>query len=739
VRRSRGSVPGVGRRIGTAILAALGLPCVAGAATAQTSDGRAALEPAFLRWTPEPIQLDGALDEPAWRTADSLSDFTQLDPDEGQPATERTVVRFLGTAAGLYIGLVAHDSVPARMGRAQLNRDADLSSDDSFSILLDPQRDRRTGYLFSINPNGAMFDAEIQGPDDTNSDWDGHWDARARLTHGGWTAEILLPWQTLRYGKNGAAWGLNLERFIRRKNEVALWRGWRRHQGLLFQEAQGSLVGLDSLPARPRAEVRPYLVMAQSQAERDFGEDGRSRILETGARDVRIGGDVKLAVTPTLTLDLTLSSDFAQVEVDRQVVNLTRFPLQFPEKRPFFLENSGIFGMGEPGEVELFYSRRIGLAENGTPIPLAAGARLHGRSGEYRLGVVAVRTGDNEDATDLVARITRDVLSRGRVGAMVTSRNLPDQSTDWSAGLDIQLPLLVGGQDLVASGYAARSGRRTDAAAAWGLSVDYPNDWSDSYLGVSHVGEGFDPALGFVRENGIRRYIGGLQFFPRPRGLGIRRLNLKLLQWEVANDLDGERAYAEYEIRPIGVEFKSGAAVELNLQRSVDVPQERVEIFPGSFIAAGDYRYDRVQARYFSSGVGPLAYDVSASTGGFYDGTSMELEGSVELRSAPHVVTFLDYAIHDVRRPESAFTAQVARLGIDLAVSPRFGGSLLTQWDNESSQLTVNARIHWTPQPGTDAYLVWNSAWPTGIEGGIPWRRPQRGVLIGKLVHYFRL
>jgi hypothetical protein len=433
----------VSRRTGAAVLAALVLPVAVRTATAQTPAAMAALEPAFLRWTAGPIQLDGVLDEPAWRRADSLSDFTQLDPDEGEPATERTVVRLVGTAEGLYIGLVAHDSVPARIGRAQLRRDADLSSDDSFTILLDPQRDRRTGYLFSVNPNGAMYDAEIQGPDDTNSDWDGRWDARARLTNGGWTAEIWLPWQTLRYGENGAAWGLNLERFIRRKNEVALWRGWRRHQGLLFQEGQGTLIGLDSLPARPRAEVRPYLVLAQSQAERDFGQDGRSRILETGAGEVRIGGDLKLAVAPTLTLDLTLNSDFAQVEVDRQVVNLTRFPLQFPEKRPFFLESSGIFGMGEPGEVELFYSRRIGLAEDGRPIPLDAGARLHGRSGGYRLGLLAVRTGDDEDATDLVARVTRDVLSRGRVGAMVTSRSLPDRSGEWSAGLDFQLPMLV--------------------------------------------------------------------------------------------------------------------------------------------------------------------------------------------------------------------------------------------------------------------------------------------------------
>lgn len=736
---SQGTHRGVSPRLRSAAMA-LVLPFVSNGIAAQAPAATAALEPAYVRWASESVDLDGALDEPAWLAADSVGDFTQLDPDEGMPASERTVVRLLGTAEGLYIGVAAYDSFPARIGRAQLRRDADLSSDDSFTILLDPQHDRRTGYLFSINPNGSMYDAELQGPGSTNSDWDGRWDARTHLTPWGWTAEIWLPWHTIRYARNGAAWGLNFERFISRKNEIALWRAWLRHQGLLFREAQGTLIGLDSLPARPRAEIRPYVVMAQSQAERSYLESGRSEILAASGQDFRAGGDIKFAVAPTLTLDVTANSDFAQVEVDRQVVNLSRFPLLFPEKRPFFLENSGLFQVGESGEVELFYSRRVGLAEDGAPIPLDAGARLHGRSGPNRFGVLAVRTGGDEDATNLVARVSRDVLSRGHVGAMVTSRNLPDQIAQWTAGLDVKLPFLVQGQSLVASGYGARNGSVAGSAGAWGVSVDYPNDWSDSYLGVSYVGQGFDPALGFVREDGIRRYIGGLQFFPRPRGLGVRRLNIKPIQWEIANDLDGERTYAEYEVRPIGVEFEGGAAVELNLQRFVDVPDERFEIFPGSTIRAGSYRYDRVEARYFSSGVGRWAFDVSASAGGFYDGSATEFEGAIEFRSVPHLITFIDYGIQDVRRGSgSSFTAQVVRLGVDLAASPRFGGSVLTQWDNESERLTMNARIHWTPQPGSDVYLVWNGAWPTALEGGIPWRRPQRGVLIGKLVHYFRL
>jgi Domain of unknown function (DUF5916) len=691
-----------------------------------------------VRWTATAITLDGELDEPAWRAADSVSEFTQLDPDEGEPASERTAVRFLATAQGLYVGLAAFDRAPARVGRAQLRRDADFSSDDSFTILLDPQQDRRTGYLFGINPNGARYDAEIQGPDDTNDDWDGRWDARAQVTAWGWSAEIWLPWETLRYRRGDGAWGLNMERFIRRRNEVVLWRGWRRHQGLLFQEAEGTLAGLDSLPERPRAEIRPYVLLAQSQAERLYAEGRPSRIVREAERDARVGGDAKLAPGPTLTLDLTANSDFAQVEVDERVVNLTRFPLHFPEKRPFFLENSGIFALGEPGEAELFYSRRIGLADDGTPLPIDAGARLHGRSGEYRIGALAVRTGGAEDATDVVARITRDVHSRGRVGFMLASRYQRGRPAAPSAGLDAELPFLLGGQNLVLSAYGAAARADGEGASAWGLFADYPNDWSDIYLGVSRIGEGFEPALGFVREDGLRRSIGGVQFFPRPRWPGVRRLNLKVLEWEVADDFDGRPVWAAYEIRPFGIELEGGEEVELNFQQQVDVPDQAFEIFPGSVIRAGHYRYTRVEVRYLSAVGRRWTFDAAASAGGFYDGTSTELKTSLEFRSAPHLIAFLDYGLQDVRRPGGNFVARVARVGLDLAANPRLGGSALVQWENESERLTTGLRVHWAPRPGTDAYLAWNSAWPTALESGVPWRRPEHGQVIGKLVHYLR-
>ena len=687
------------------------------------------------------VRLDGLPDEAAWYLADSLTDLTQREPTAGTPASQRTVVRFLAAPGGLYVGLWACDSAPGSIRHAQLRRDADFSSDDSFSLLLDPQRDRRSGYLLSVNPNGAMFDSEVRGADDDNPDWDGVWDARARITPEGWTAELFIPWQTLRYRPGESAWGMNLRRFIRQRNEEVLWRAWPRQQGLLFQQEEGTLEGLDQLPGRHLLELRPYILASATLDERSFRPSGADSVIRTGSTDLKTGLDAKLAVAPTLTIDLTVNTDFAQVDADRQVVNLTRFPLFFPEKRPFFLEGSGTFDFGQSERNTLFYSRRIGLDDAGSAVPLVAGVRLQGRVGHERVGLLAARTGGSEAAWDLVARVKHDVLSRGFAGLMGTLQRTPDGPTRLSAGADLQLPFLVGGQNLVFSAFGA--GTRDSAGGAvstsWRLFLDYPNDWSDDFLALSRIEAGYDPALGFVRETGILRHTGAFRLSPRPAVLGIRRLDIKLLEWDVTSHLDGHLSHSFFEVRPLGAEFASGDAFEFNLQRAVDVPEQDFEIFPGSTIPAGRYQFDRAEVQFTTSPGRAVSTELAASAGDYYDGTSAELSSSVDLRVAPHLITGLEYSVQSVHRPGGDFAAQEARLRFDVATSPRLNTTLFLQWENESDRLTVNARVHWIPRPGSDAFLVWSSAWPTGLDHGIHWSRPLRGTLIGKLNYYFRI
>jgi hypothetical protein len=725
---------------------------------------------------PASLRLDGALDEPAWTTADSIADFTQRDPAEGQPTSERTVVRILAAADGLWVGVLAYDRNPAGIRHAQLRRDAEFETDDAVTLMLSPMEDRRTAFLFSVNPNGAVQDAEVLTFESESPEWDGVWDARARITAKGWQAEIVIPWQTLRYRRGADTWGFNVRRFIRRKNEEALWRGWRRPEGIRFLERQGTLAGFqqlggvlpEGLPRRALAEVRPYVTSTARLTERAFPPDGlggvRDSTVAAAGLDGDAGLDAKLAPTPTLTLDLTVNADFAQAEVDRQVVNLTRFPLFFPEQRPFFTEGAGIFEFGRREQTQLFYSRRIGLSQAGEPVPLLAGARLTGRLGGQQLGALVVRTGGDAPATSAVVRVKRDVLGRGYVGAMTTLQDTYGEGgapLSSASGVDFNFPYIVGGQNFVVLGNAAwqadGAGGPTPSFAR--IVFDYPNDNADIVARFDRVGEGFDPPLGFVVQSGIMRYAGQTALTPRPRALGplaapltrlgVRKLLFNALGWDYVERLGGGLDNATFEVSPLGAAFESGDEFGLNLQRFYDRPGEAFEVFPGVTVPVSEYRWDRVELVVATSPARTFAADLTASTGAFYGGTSRSAEAAVRTRVEPHVLAAVELATAAVSLPArggpdaplaaSRFTANTARLRLDVATSPRLTTTLFGQWDNASERVALNARVRWTRSPGSDAYLVWNSAWPSDVPGGVPWRRPARGTLVAKYVQYLRL
>ncbi|GLC23811.1 carbohydrate binding family 9 domain-containing protein [Roseisolibacter agri] len=764
--------PSRARRLGLHAFAVLAL-LAGGALHAQPS----------VRFASGALRLDGALTEPAWATADSIADFTQRDPAEGAPVSERTVVRFVGTPDGLWIGVWAYDREPGGIRRAQLRRDADFTTDDSFTLMLSPTADRRTGFLFGVNPNGALYDAEILTFEGEAREWDGIWDARARVTPDGWQAEMLIPWQTLRYraaGEPGAdAWDVNLRRFIRRKNETALWRAWRRSEGIRFLERAGTLRGFASaptalpggLPRRAVAELRPYVAATERLADRRYATDGSVNTIGGASLRGDAGLDAKLAPSPTLTLDLTANADFAQAEVDRQVVNLTRFPLFFPEQRPFFTEGAGIFEFGRRQETQLFYSRRIGLGPGGLPVPLYAGARLTGRVGGQQVGVLATRTGGDAPATDVVTRVKRDVLGRGYVGAMATLRDPSGRSGQaqgrgLAGGVDFNLPYIVRGQNLVFLGNVAADGGAAAGDPTFArFVIDYPNDHADIVARFDRVGAGFVPALGFVQQAGVMRYSGNTAITPRPqalgplaaplRALGVRRLLFNALGWNYVRALGGSDqrglSNARFTVTPLGAELESGDEFELSVVRTYDVPGEAFELFPGADVPAGRYRWDRVELDVTTSGARPLVADVTASVGDFYAGRSWEVEGALRARFQPHVLASVEYGRTGIRLPADTgdvgavplrFAAQFARARVDVAASPRLNTTLFAQWDNESERVALNARVRWTSSPGSDAYLVWNSAWPSDLPGGlsgVPWRRPTGGALVAKYVRYLRL
>ncbi len=754
------------------IVTATGLHAQTSAASTSESRDSANLSPRSPRILfQRGLKLDGVLTESAWQQSDSLTTFTQRDPQQGEAASERTVVRFVGSPEGLWVGIWAYDREPQGIRRTQLRRDADFGSDDHVSVMLSPTADKRTAFLFSINPNGALNDAEVLNFESESREWDGIWDGRARITAEGWQAEMLIPWQTLRYRPVDAdaaadAWDLNVRRFIRRKNESVLWAAWKRTEGIRFLERAGSLSGFkeatrlleNGLPRRAIAELRPYVVTTGALTERSVNANGSLSATRSPGFRGSAGLDAKLAPAPTLTLDLTANADFAQAEVDRQVVNLTRFPLFFPEQRPFFTEGAGIFDFGRQRQTQLFYSRRIGLGVDGTPIPLEAGARLTGRFGAQQIGFLTTHTGGTQSATAAVGRVKRDILGRGYVGAMATLNAPRNGTSSGAGGVDINLPYVVRGQNLVVLGTASVDGSATagDPYYVRGI-VDFPNDVADIVLRIDRVGAGYRPDLGFVQQRGISRIGWQAELSPRPSALGVlnrpltamhvRKLKLELLSGELVRTLGATGPLSglsngSLTSSPLGFEFDSGDEIKIEFNRRYDAPDEAFDLFDGAEIAAGRYAWNSAQIEYQGSSARRIGLDVTLARGGFYTGRSSELNASLRGRFAPHVNVSVEYGRTSVSLTETdstrRFTAQTARLRLDVATSARLNTTLFAQWDNESNRGAVNARVRWTSSPGSDLYVVWTSQWPTDLDRGIPWRTPTRGTLVAKYVRYSR-
>ncbi|MBX7120218.1 MAG: carbohydrate binding family 9 domain-containing protein [Gemmatimonadaceae bacterium] len=696
-----------------------------------------------VRTTTANVRLDGRLDEPDWALADSITDFRTKEPTEGGTPSERTVVRLLATPQGLVVGWWLFDRDPAGRRRSQLRRDAELRSDDYVSLMVDGLRDKRSAFYFRVNSNGALWDGEHVTIESGNEEWDGIWDARTAVAEWGWSAEMLIPWATLRYPKDVTAMGMNFRRFLPRTNEEVLWRAWKRGQGYRFLEEEGTIEGFPALPPRARAELRPFVVGEGRLPEWSFDSTGAGTRTASASSALAAGLDVKVPVTNTLTADLTVLPDFAQAEVDRQVVNLSRFPLFFPEQRPFFTEGAAIFNFGRERQSQMFYSRRIGLGSGGTPVEIPFGARVQGRIGRDQLGLLAVRTGDLEQATDLVARVRHDVLGRGYIGAMATWSDRDAQPGALAGGADFEFPFILRGREnLIFQGNAAwsRDSAGAPAGAHYRFVVDYPNDKADVVMRYDRVDADYRPALGFVSQAGIHRLAGNVQLTPRPRDARvIRRWEFSLLNYNAVWDLQGRLDNATFSVRPLGFQLQSGDRWELNLQRGIDNPVADFEIVPDVTIAAGAYDWQRVEISYNGSNVRTWKVNANASAGGFYDGHGTTVSLSGQLRLQPHVELTLEAQRNDVSLSAGAFAATTLRFRGDYAVSPRLTATAFLQFDDQSDRAAVNARIRWTTSPGSDLYVVWNNTWQGGLPQGIPWERPLRGALVAKYVRFFRM
>ena len=557
------------------------------------TSGRRILEAERMQ-ADERVVLDGILDEPVWTRAKHGGEFIQQDPILGAAPTERTEVRVAFSQDHLYIGVICFDSEPDKLQGNTSKRDEFLSADDRFMWTMDTFLNQQTGYFFEMNPAGLMADA-LMGPGGTNNrEWDGIWNARVRQSEIGWVIEIDIPFRSIAFDPNAPAWGINFQRTVRRKQEELMWTGYQRNQGLRRMANAGLLTGLRDVSSGKGFELKPYVSGFVADAP------GRIPVVPHDA-SADIGGEVAYNVTPSLRAVGTVNTDFAETEVDQRLVNLTRFPLFFPEKRSFFLDGATFFDF----PITAFFSRRIGLV-NGQPQSIIGGGKMTGQAGSNDVGALYVRTAEDGDlrapAEDfLVGRWRRRVLQQSYFGAIYTNRNThADVSTPsrQTVGADFRLATAAfrRNKNLNFSGYWVANTTVNDAgdSAAFGTRIDYPNDIWDMSADFQEVQKNYDPALGFTPRREYRRYTPEFRWNPRPnKHPVIRRFGFGA-QPVLFTDLQNRKQSIDGNIQPLRVELHSGDILETNISPSYERLDEDFEIAPGVVLPGGtDYDFIR--------------------------------------------------------------------------------------------------------------------------------------------------
>ena len=474
----------------------------------------------------DPIKIDGRMDEPAWSQAEAATDFRQESPTEGAPASEPTEVRVLYDSKNIYIGIRACDSEPSKINARDLVRDSTFDTDDRVEIILDTYHDQRNAFRFAVNPLGTQQDALITDEGkDINLSWDGSWISAGRIDAQGFVVEIEIPLTTLRFTEGIDTWGFNVSRVIRRKNEENLWSSWQRSYGLERVSQAGELAGVGEIKRRRLYEIKPYATGGWRQGVPIVGASG----FDAGVNG-KVGLEVaKIGITPSLTAEFTVNPDFGQAEVDNQVINLTRFSVFFPEKRDFFLENSGIFLFGREEENQAFFTRRIGLTDDGAPVPIDYGAKLTGRIGPYNVGFLQVQTrklGETSSGVGIprdqftVLRVKRDVLKRSYIGGIFVNRQ-GATSTDGNtynrvAGVDSEFNLTDHYKATAFWMGSITPGVHSSYGSSRLQSI-FENDLYRFITVYEDVGSNFNPEVGFIERNGIHQYFGQFAYKPRPK------------------------------------------------------------------------------------------------------------------------------------------------------------------------------------------------------------------------------
>ncbi|WP_457618812.1 DUF5916 domain-containing protein [Lutibacter sp.] len=656
------------------------------------------------------ITLDGKLNEFVWNQKNCVSNFIQREPNFEKPATEKTKVSISYNSSTLYIALWCYQNSSTKIVAKSLQRDFNFEGEDNFKIVINPFNDKRTGYEFIVNPFGARADLLITSSDNTSSDWNGVWDAAATITNEGWFVEIQIPFNTLKFKNNKEQiWGINFERNIASKNETDRWQGWSRDLSLENFTAAGTLIGLENISYTDRFELKPYLLGGWNL------EDDKISYTSLG----KIGADLNYNITPTLKLNLTVNTDFAQVESDVLQINLTRFNLYYPEKREFFLEGAGNFDFYIGNRNSIFYSRNIGI-EDFQSVNVLGGARLFGKIGRSNIGFLSLQTAATDEiptVNNSVFRYKYDVGSQSYIGGIITSK-LENDHQNLVLGIDGNYTTshFLKDKNLTIGALISMSlnnGNFTENSLAYRFFIDYPNDLIDNYIGISSVQNNFSPELGFLSRSNFESFSWGVRFTPRWfNKLGVRKMVFKPWQYTVYRTQTTQELESYFnESRPFGFILKSGDTFEFNLQQSFDRIDEPFNLSDNIIINTGKYYMQAYEFQISSFQGRRFFTNILYNNGIFYNGNIEKTTILFGLNINKHFNLTQQYENNLIKIDTSRDNIQQFISTLSYAFSTKFNISLLSQYNSEEDQLLTNFRIHWIPNIGSDFYFVWNNGY----------------------------
>jgi hypothetical protein len=651
-----------------------------------------------------PPVIDGRLDEADWLRAPVIADLHQVNPVEFAPPSEETRVYVLYDRDAIYFGARMFDGEPERINALILRQGQQIGSDDRFFVHIDSFANRRSGYLFGVNPNGVRYDGIFENITQRSFDWDGIWRAAATIDEQGWSVEIAIPFKTLSFDPRNTTWRMNFMRNIARKNESIAWESRNRNTDLstmgdvrgISQVDQG--LGLDVVPSLSVRERKDYVGTASDS-------------------DTHPSLDVFYKITPSLNASLTVNTDFSATEVDARQVNLTRFSLFFPERRDFFLQDVDIFQFGRlEQDGRPFFSRTIGLSATGQEVPIDYGGKISGRIGRFDIGTLAIRQeayGTVEAADLFVGRVAANVLAESSLGMIVTNGDPASNLDNSAAGIDFRFlnSRLRRGRGIEGEAWVQKTDTEgvADNDDAYGFGIRLPSTTGMSFgFDTMELQANFNPAMGFVRRTGVRSYNLGFGNTRRPLEGKIRTIYSGVDAARIEFLDNGEVQSAALRINVVDINLNSQDAFGAGYTFAEEGLRQPFPIHPSHTIPPGVYKFEYANFSVRTGDQRKLGAGMFVNDGGFYDGEQFGVGGFIGWRPNKHFRTNINYQYNDINFGPTRFITRLIRLQLDAVFSSTLSWTNLIQYDNQSETIGFNSRLHWIPEAGREGYLVLN-------------------------------